>query len=74
MDTKNYLPATKYSVSALYFKFFQLEREVFYILNCLATDGGLCGQWYWTDNKWTCWGFYTKNDLQDNVLMVNMNQ
>lgn len=37
MDTKNYLPATKYSVSALYFKFFQLEREVFYILNCLAT-------------------------------------
>ena len=21
-----------------------------------------------------CRGFYTKNDLQDNVLMVNMNQ
>ena len=36
-DTRNYLPATKNSVSALYFKYFQLEREVFYILNCLGT-------------------------------------
>ncbi|EIE24092.1 hypothetical protein COCSUDRAFT_41397 [Coccomyxa subellipsoidea C-169] len=36
-DTKNYLPASKYSVSSLYYKVFQLEREIWYILGCLKS-------------------------------------
>lgn len=36
-DKESYVPASKYSVSALYYKVWQLEREVYYILNCLKT-------------------------------------
>ncbi|CAL8462364.1 g1897 [Coccomyxa elongata] len=40
-DTQSYVPASKYSVSALYYKVWQLEREIYYILTCLSS--GSCG-------------------------------
>jgi len=34
-DAKGYLPATKFSVEALYYKVWQLEREIFFIITCI---------------------------------------